>query len=71
MEYGLSILSTDILFIRACPIMLLRYEFILRSPLNDLSAEHDVTGIDPRMLATDENTGNKVTRSDSWIDSRT
>ena len=43
-------LCTKILLSRACPIELLRYDFILRSPLFDLSAVHDVAGINPKML---------------------
>ena len=30
--------------------MIQSYGFLLRSPLNDLSAEHDVSGIDPTIF---------------------
>ena len=43
-------MSIDMLLSRACPTVLVLYDFILRSPLNDLSADHDVAGIDPRMF---------------------
>ena len=38
-------------------MVLRRYVFIRRSPLNDLSAEHDVAGITAKMVTTLVNSG--------------
>ena len=45
------------LFSLLCPIVLRRYNFSLRSPLKERSAEHDVAGITARIDATFENSG--------------
>ena len=70
-EYPLSIFKTARLLKRASPIVLLRYDFIRRRPLNDRSAEHDVAGIVPRILATDTNTGSISESFDDLITSKT
>ena len=67
----LSVFKTTRLLKPASPIVLLRYDFIPRRPLNDRSAEHDVAGIVLYILATDTNTGSHSDGVDDLITPRT
>ena len=57
LAYSLSLLISAMLLTRCCPMVLQRYAFNLRNPLNDRSAEHDVAGITARICTTLETLG--------------